>query len=269
MKLLTFSIMIFLVAACAGQTQSACNPEMPRYAEWSAAQHFPYLLSRQKQEARASSLSKLKLGLTKQQVQAVAGSPDYVADGALQPNAVACIWVYAFEDKAPSEDPKDKGLVVIGFTADGKLAALQPHKVNGILPMQVKDKSCEAGAETLGTLHTDDLAKGHPYEAVSQRQAQIRTAYPRLSLGMSIGKVVGLVGKPDLVSVQPHGHLGNVWIVGEPCQQQLVYVLRQSSNNPIDPNTVAIYFSFDEYGRLFWAAPQNVQGLKEIGSAVQ
>lgn len=242
---------------------------MPRYSEWAASRHFPDVLTAAKQNELTDKLSRLSLGLTKEQAKGMVGPPDYVGDGSLQPNAIACIWIYSFTDQSPSTEPKDKHMVLLGFDSAGKLKAILPNQVAGVKILQVTDKSCEADAASSASTIAKVIDDGRVYTASSERQGKIRAGYPNLSVGMSADQLEGLLGKPDLVVVMPHGHAGSGWFVGEPCKRQMVYVLRQSSNNPIDPDTAAIYLSIDEHGRLFWASPQNVQGLKEIGSAVQ
>jgi hypothetical protein len=250
------------------QTQAAigCNPETPRYAEWAAAQHFPVHLSQQAQQALSAKLSQLQLGATRDEVKTKAGAPDYAADGSSAPNAIACMWIYNFDDSSASDQPKDKKVVLLGFTADGKLAILAPNQVPGLRILQLTDKSCTSAPISPESRLAKDLAAGKPYIASSDRQQRIRTAYVRLSIGDNIDVVESLLGTPDAVHVTSRGHIGTATFVNEPCKRQLEYVLRQSSTNPVDPATVAIYLTFDEQGKLFWGSPQNVEGLKTIGS---
>jgi len=269
MRWFALVLVVFPVLTCSAQKKPGCSPEIPRYSEWSAAQHFPNVLEAGRQQALASKLSQLTLHMSQAEVSALAGPPTYAADGALQPNAIACVWGYSFEDPGPSSGPAAKHRVTLGFTRDGSLAAIVPQRVDGVQILQLQDKSCAAGSPVSDSVAAETVAAGKTYVADSQRQAKVRAGYAGLSLGMSVDQVEDLLGKADWVSVRPHGHLPNVWFVGVPCQRQLAYILRQNSANPADANTVAVHLSFDENGRLFWAAPQNVEGLKAMGSAVQ
>jgi hypothetical protein len=269
MKLIVFAIVALSALGCAAQTQSSCNPEMPRYSEWSASHPFPVALPAAKQRELAAKLSGLSLGLSKEQVKGMVGAPDYVGDGSLQPNAVACMWIYNFADQSLSTEPKDKYMVLLGFDNAGKLEAIAPNHVDGVKPLQVTDESCEPDKSSAVAKIAEVVNEGKAYAASSDRQVKIQTGYQNLAVGMSADQLEGLLGKPDLVVVLPHGHAQGSWFVGEPCKRQMVYILRQSSNNPIDLDTSAIYLSLDERGRLYWAAPQNVGGLKAIGSPVQ
>lgn len=169
MKLIVFTIGILLAFNCIAQTRSGCNPEMPRYSEWSASRHFPDVLTATKQNEVVARLSQLSLGLTKEKVKAIAGLPDYVGDGSSAPNAIACIWVYSFEDKSPSTEPKDKHLVLLGFGGSGELAAILPNHVEGVRVRQVTDKSCEPdNSNSTGTI-AKVIGEGRVYTASSER----------------------------------------------------------------------------------------------------
>ena len=244
------------VCIATAAVNSGCDPNMPRYAEWSAAQHFPVALSPDKQKARASSLARLKLGTDRAAVLSLVGAPDYVGDGSLEPNAIACMWIYSFSDESPTTPPAKKSVVMLGFTADGKLAMLVPNKITGIPILQLADKSCEAKRMSPDSELAKDLASGETYTATGEKQRQIRTGYRRLSLGMTIDEVESLMGIPDLIHITSRGHIGSAVYVNEPCKRQLEYVLRQSSDNPIDPATSAIYLTFDDQGRFFWEYPR-------------
>ncbi|HZP25060.1 MAG TPA: hypothetical protein VFB04_16575 [Terriglobales bacterium] len=256
-----------MAAGAWAQVVSGCNPEMPRYTEWSASRHFPYQLDSVKQKELGDRLSGLSLGSSIQQVKAAAGVPDFVSDGSLQPNAVACMWLYVFEDQGPASDPRKKHAVVLGFSQQGALTAVESQKVNNVKAKPV-DTSCEPYASPTAGAIAEILGAGKAYVAPEQRQAKVRAGYSHLSLGMGVDEVESLLGSPDSVNVTSHGHVGNVWIPGEPCKRQFIYILRQNSSNPIDPETAAIYLTFDR-DKLFWAAPQNVEGLKTMGAPAQ
>lgn len=263
------TLMFVTMSIAVAQASSGCNPEMPRYAEWSASQHFPAHLSADKEKTRTSSLAELTLGMDRERIMSIVGAPDYVGDGSLEPNAIGCMWIYNFSDEAPATKPQDQSLVLLGFAADGKLVMLIPNKVAGIQTLQVTNKTCESKRIAPESRLARDLAAGKTYLASNERQEQVRSGYNRLSLGMSIDQAESLLGAPDAIHVTSHGHPSDAVFVGEPCKRQLEYILRQSSNNPIDPDTAAIYLTFDDQGRLFWGAPQNMEGLKTMGLPAQ
>ncbi len=265
---LAFGAFLAFVVSTRGQTVSSCSPEVPRYAEWSASRHFPYERGAAKEQEMAAKLSQLTLGLSEQQVKAMVGSPDFANDGSLQPNAIACSWFYVFEDQGPTTDPMDKQVVALGFSDKGSLAAVRSAHVNGVKTLEPVDKSCEPySSPTARTIKTM-IDSGRLYVAQEDRQARIRAGYSHLSLGTSIEETELLLGSPDSVNVTRYGFVGSNLALGIPCKRQLVYILRQSSNNPLDPNTAAIYLTFDK-DKLFWAAPENVSGMQTIGSPTQ
>jgi hypothetical protein len=146
---------------------------------------------------------------------------------------------------------------------------LIPNKVAGIHTLKVTNKTCESKMIATESQLARDLAAGKTYVASNERQKQVRAGYNRLSLGMSIDQAESLLGLPDAIHVTSPGHASDAVFAGEPCKRQLEYILRQSSNNPIDPDTAAVYLTFDDQGRLFWGAPQNMEGLKTMGSPTQ
>ena len=268
MRQIALGLIVFSTLTCSAQPRATCSPEVPRYSQWSASQQFPYALEAGKQQALAAKLAQLTLGMSREEVQALAGPPTYAADGASLPKAVACVWGYSFEDQGPSGGPASKRRVIVGFSSTGYLAAIVPQGVEGVQPLQLRDKSCENDRPGSNSTVSKTVAAGKTYIADEQRQAKVRAGYTGLSLGMSVDQVESLLGKADWVSAQPHPHAPNVWVVGEPCQQRLAYILRQSIG-PADSNAVAVYLTFDDKGHLSSTRPQNVEGLKPIGSAVQ
>ena len=262
------SLVLLSSAGARGQRISSCNPELPRYPEWSAALHFPYSLNATREQEVATRLSQLTLGLTSPQVKAAVGSPDFASDGALQSNAVACLWFYIFDDPGPKADAKSKRAVLLGFSGAGRLVAVESQKVKGVKTLEPKDKSCEAYVSPTASNIAAAVNSGKPYVATEQRQDRIRSGYAKLTLGMGVDETQSLLGAPDSINITPHSQVGNAWVLGVPCKRQLVYVLRQTNSNPVDPSIEAIYLTFDG-DKLFWAAPLNVQGLRNIGAAAQ
>ena len=266
MKSAVLGLVIMLPLSCVAQNPARCSPELPRYAQWSAAQHFPVVLDPQSQQALAAKLARVALGMSMDQVRALAGPPTYVADGTLQPHAVACVWGYSFEDSGPAEPIGAKHRVIVGFAQDGTVAAIVPQRVEGIQLSQVQDRSCEADSPNPAAALSQAVAAGKPYVADNLRQAEVRSGYPALSLGMSIRQVENLLGKADWQVAKPHPHPPQVWVAGEPCGHELAYIFRLEGNNLEDPKTVGIYLSFDDKGGLVRATPQNLEGLKTMGS---
>ena len=261
MRLALLGFAVILGISCAGQTQGGCSPDMPRYSEWSASQRFPVTLQAPEQQALAAKLAKLRLGMSMDEVKAVAGAPSYVADGERRPYAVACFWAYSFDDPGPKGSISK--VVQLGFTRSGTLAIVMPVRVEGVGPSAIVDASCEADTANSSSAVSQAMNAGKIYLADRQRQAKVMSGHAELTLGMSIQEVENLLGKPGLVLVIPHGDAP--FLLGRPCQHELKYIFRQQGQDLADSKTIAISIYFDDNGKLFWARAQNVKGAKEIG----
>jgi hypothetical protein len=106
-----------------------------------------------------------------------------------------------------------------------------------------------------------------PYVVTDKRKQQMLDGYPKLKLQMSLEDVEKLLGKPDFATVTPAPHLANA---PEPadkrCINELAYVVKKNHENMTDMEDVAIYLVFSRDGALYWAAPQNLPTLKQLGN---
>jgi hypothetical protein len=111
------------------------------------------------------------------------------------------------------------------------------------------------------------LPYGEPYVAANKRKQQLLENYARLKLEMPQHEVEDLLGKPDFGTARPPLHLATA---PEPtdhrCSNDLAYIVRKNDGNMIDMEDVAVYLSFSRDGKLFWASPQNIPSLKQLGS---
>ena len=109
-----------------------------------------------------------------------------------------------------------------------------------------------------------------PYVVADKRKQQMLENYPKLKLQMSLEDVEKLIGKPDFASGTPSAHLATA---PEPsdkrCSNELAYIVRKNHENMTDMEDVAIYLSFSRDGKLYWAAPQNLPTLKQLGSPTE
>jgi hypothetical protein len=84
---------------------------------------------------------------------------------------------------------------------------------------------------------------------------------------MSVENVEKLLGKADFSDPLPPPHLANTpEPIGQRCSEQVVYVLKKTSENMTDSQDVAIYLFFSRDEALYWAAPQNVPAVQMLGS---
>ena len=114
------------------------------------------------------------------------------------------------------------------------------------------------------------LSNGEPYDAADKRKQQILDNYHRLKLQMSLDEVEGLLGKPDFGTARPPLHLaGTAEPTDRRCSNDLAYIVRKNGGNMIDAEDVAVYLSFSRGGKLFWASPQNLPTLKQLGAPAE
>jgi len=94
--------------------------------------------------------------------------------------------------------------------------------------------------------------------------------YPKLKLQMSLEDIEKLLGKPDFATGTPVPHLATA---PEPadkrCINELAFIVKKNHENMTDMEDVAIYLSFSRDGKLYWAAPQNLPTLKQLGSPTE
>jgi hypothetical protein len=92
------------------------------------------------------------------------------------------------------------------------------------------------------------------------------TNYSKIKSQMSIAEVK-LLGKPDFATTLTVAHLANAPEPSEKrCTIETEYILRKSRKDMDDTEDVPIYMFFSREGKLFWAAPQNLPSLKQVGS---
>lgn len=109
-----------------------------------------------------------------------------------------------------------------------------------------------------------------PYVVTDKRKQQMLDNYPKLKLQMSLDDVEKLLGKPDFATGTPAPHLATA---PEPadkrCSNEVAYIVKKNHENMADMKDVAIYLSFSRDGKLYWAAPQNLPTLKQLGSPTE
>ena len=109
-----------------------------------------------------------------------------------------------------------------------------------------------------------------PYVVADKRKQQMLENYPKLDLQMSLEDVEKLIGKPDFASATPAPHLATVpESADKRCSTQLAYIVKKNHENMADMEDVAIYLSFSRDGKLYWAVPQNLPTLKQLGSPTE
>ena len=87
---------------------------------------------------------------------------------------------------------------------------------------------------------------------------------------MSLGEVQKLLGKPDFSKPLPAARLTTALAPSEPvCSNQVAYIFRKNGENMADMADVAIFLFFSEDDKLYWASPQNLPGLKPLGSPTE
>ena len=111
------------------------------------------------------------------------------------------------------------------------------------------------------------LPKGEPYLAAEGRKRELLDSYPKVKLDMSMAEVERSLGKPDFAVGKPIARLATA---PEPtdkrCDVETAYIVRKNSENMADMEDVGIYLFYSREGKLYWAAPQNLPGLKQMGS---
>jgi len=114
------------------------------------------------------------------------------------------------------------------------------------------------------------LPYGDTYIAQGERKEQILGQYSKLKLQMSLEEVEKLLGNPDFANARPTARLATTPEPTVPqCNNEVGYILKKSSENMADAKDVAIYLLFSEDGKLYWVAPQNLPGLKPLGTPTE
>ena len=78
---------------------------------------------------------------------------------------------------------------------------------------------------------------------------------------------IALPGKPDFGWGKPIARLATA---PEPtdkrCNIETAYIVKKNGENMTDMEDVAIYLFYSRDGKLYWASPQNLPSLKQMGS---
>jgi hypothetical protein len=137
-------------------------------------------------------------------------------------------------------------------------------------PAAVFHGNCANGLPRFEEWYAQTRLPRQPYVVAAKRKQQMLENYPKLKLQMSLEDVEELIGKPDFASGTPTPHLANA---PEPadkrCSNELAYIVKKAHENMADVEDVAIYLSFSRDGKLYWAAPQNLPTLKQLGSPTE
>jgi hypothetical protein len=137
-------------------------------------------------------------------------------------------------------------------------------------PAAVFHGNCANGLPRFEEWYAQTRLPNQPYVVADKRKQQMLENYPKLKLQMSLEDVEKLIGKPDFASGTPSPHLATA---PEPadkrCSNELAYLMRKNHENMTDMEDVAIYLSFSRDGKLYWAAPQNLPTLKQLGSPTE
>src|ERR1700687_1614082 len=137
-------------------------------------------------------------------------------------------------------------------------------------PAVVFHGNCATGLPRFEEWYQQKRLPYEPYVAADKRKEKMLDNYPKSKLQMSLEDVEKLLGKPDFATGTPAPHLANA---PEPtdkrCRSELAYIVKKNHENMTDMEDVAIYLSFSQSGKLYWAAPQNLSNLKQLGSPTE
>jgi hypothetical protein len=137
-------------------------------------------------------------------------------------------------------------------------------------PAVVFHGSCATGLPQFEEWYRHTRLPQESYVAAGKRKQQLLDNYPKLKLKMSLEDVENLLGKPDFATATPAPHLATApeW-ADKRCSNELAYIVKKKHENMADMEDVAIYLSFSREGKLYWAAPQNLPTLKQLGSPTE
>jgi len=111
------------------------------------------------------------------------------------------------------------------------------------------------------------LPQGETYVAPDKRKQQILNGYPKIKLQMSLEEVEKFLSQPDFSAPLPAARLATSPEPAEAsCSNQIAFIVKKSSENMADTADVAVYLLFSRNGNLYWAVPQNISGLRQLGS---
>src|SRR5437879_3315919 len=104
---------------------------------------------------------------------------------------------------------------------------------------------------------------GKAYYASSTRVKQIKENYSKLQIGMKREEVEKLLAAPDF---EDPGISRTYSEKRRWCGYQWGYYVSKTDINQAAMDDEGVFLSFDSSGKLTWAAPQNLKGLKQKGS---
>ena len=134
-------------------------------------------------------------------------------------------------------------------------------------PAVVFHGNCANGLPRFEEWYAQTRLPYRPYVVADKRKQQILENYPKLKLQMSLQDVEKLIGKPDFASGTPSPHLATAPETADKrCTNELAYIVKKIHENMTDMEDVAIYLSFSRNGKLYWAVPQNLPTLEQLGS---
>jgi hypothetical protein len=109
-----------------------------------------------------------------------------------------------------------------------------------------------------GTKTVDSVE--YEYVATPERETQITTGFPKLKGGQTREEVRNALGLPD--SARPgYSKAYNSQFLG----WGYMYRMKMRAGSP-NTNDVCVQVFFDPAGKLKWAVPSHIAGLKEVGS---
>jgi hypothetical protein len=158
-----------------------------------------------------------------------------------------------------------KTLVCILFSATASVL-LAAQSVPPVVTSQMK---CDKEEPAYNSWYQQTtLPHGEPYLATDEHKQHILENYRKLKLQMALDEVEKILGKPDFGTVRSPLRLATA---PDPtdghCHVDLAYIVRKTSSDILDKEDVAVFLSFGRDGKLYWAVPQNLPGLKQLGSA--
>jgi hypothetical protein len=137
-------------------------------------------------------------------------------------------------------------------------------------PAVVFHGSCATGLPQFEEWYRHTRLPQESYVAAGKRKQQLLDNYPKLKLKMPLEEVEKLLGKPDFATATPAPHLATApESTDKRCSNELAYIVKKNHENMADMGDVAIYLSFSRDGKLYWAAPQNLPTLKQLGSPTE
>ena len=111
--------------------------------------------------------------------------------------------------------------------------------------------------------------------ATESRKQAILSGFEKVKIGMTTGEVEKLMTSPDFERIGRLSGVSGSMTTGRPpemdigkgrCWYEWAYYISKSDLNPASSNDVGIFLQFSPDGKLYWASPFNVRGLKQKGS---